>query len=414
MKFAVILALLLTTAVRAQTPYSWEGRKTDLSPVAIQPFVLPTEAEDAARRHRLQRMNIEEGVFTARTRGITKSDIRSRDLFILDVTQSLEGGFDSVNLYDRGVLSWGIMQWTARTGSLHETLKFIKRRLWAQKRKALWDKTFTANGIDIDRANLIVFGKPLTTAAQTRLAFRGTLKVGKFDSKLATHWATAMARAGRQPAVMGLQVEYASRIVDAVLEKRLKGLPYHAPGRAGVTVADLAGNDPYAEALVFALWTNNPRHAWGYVADAARAARSVSASDDPSLWKPGAFSDALLRRCANSKFGNWPQRAALIEARAQTVRSVSAGDLTPFEREYQTVLTARKAKRALELASRGKPPLTRLREGDSHRRRQGEGAAGQAATAAGTPKFSAYRPRKRAKSSSVSEGASGAAQNSSN
>lgn len=340
-------------------PYSWEGIGTDLSPIVVQPYVV-TGVNDPARANFLRKMHLEDGLEVRSTHGIRRGDVRSRDLFILDITQSLEGGFDSVNLYDRGIASWGVMQWAARYGSLDWALIFIKRRLWTQRRKSLWDKTFVANGLDVDRDGLIVYGKPLRTPADIRLAFRGSLKVGNFDPKLAGHWATTFARAGRQPAIMALQVEYAGHIVDAVLNKRLTGLPYHVPGRDGLTVADLAANDPYTEALVFALWTNNPRHSFQYVADAARAARGVSPEDDPRLWAPGAFRDALRRLCQSSQFGNWQQRAAAIDSREQALRAGSEDIPTPFERQYLLVLAARKARRQKELASRRKlnPPQT--------------------------------------------------------
>lgn len=335
-------------------PYSWEGTQVDLSPIVVEPYALP-DATDAAHASFLRRMNLENGVKVDDTRRIRPSDVRSRDLFVLDITQSLEGGFDSVNVYDKGILSWGIMQWAARYGSLNQSLIFIKRRLWAQKRKSVWDKTFVANGLDVDRDGLIAYGHPLRTPADIRLAFRGSLKVGRYDPKLAGHWALTFARAGRQPAIAALQVEYASHIVDAVLNKRLSGLPYHAPGRDGLTATDLAGSDPYAEALVFALWTNNPRHAFQYVRQAATEARAASASDDPRLWAPGAFSEALLQRCRESRFGNWQQRARAIEAREQAVRDGSPEHWTPFERQYLAVLAVRKARRAFELANQRKP-----------------------------------------------------------
>ena len=340
------LWLLLTTFLTLQSVkslsdptrgYSWEGRKTDLSTILIKPYALPTTT-DPKRADYLRRMNLENGAEVRGTHWITKPDVGSRDLFILDITQSLEGGFDSVNLYDKGIASWGIMQWAARYGSLTDVLVFVKRRLWAEKRKRLWDKIFVANGLDVDSQTLYAFGKPLKTAADIRLAFRGTLKVSQYDPKLMTHWALTLARAGRQPAIMALQVEYAGHIVDAVLKKRLRGLPYHAPGRDGLTIADLAANDPYAEALIFALWTNNPRHALRYISDAARAAHRVSSSDDPALWTRGAFSKALLRLCDNSRFGNWKSRAALIETREAALRSDSLSAITPFERGYQSHL----------------------------------------------------------------------------
>jgi hypothetical protein len=346
-----------TSQKPAPNRYSWEGVTTDLTPISPQPYILPPTdpslpGADRKQASYLRRMNLENGLQVHGTHWIARSDVRSRDLFILEITQSLEGGFDSVNLYDKGLLSWGIMQWAARYGSLQQSLIFVKRRLLATHRKALWQKTFVSNGLDVDSDGLILYGKPVRTAAEMRLAFRGSLKVGNFDPKLATHWAVTMARAGRQPAVAALQVAYAANIVDAVLQKRLAGLPYHAPGRSGLTVADLAANDPYTEALVFALWTNNPRHAFAYVRAAATDARTASTCDDPSLWTPGAFSAALLKRCRESRFGNWPRRAERIEAEAQIVETASPHDLSPFEIDYRTVLAARKAKRAKELASR--------------------------------------------------------------
>ncbi len=354
------MILALAGGVRADSPtqhtYSWEGTRTDLSPIVVQPYLLPTTT-DPAHANFLRKMNLENGAQVHGTHWITSSDVASRDLFILDITQSLEGGFDSVNIYDKGLLSWGIMQWAARYGSLQQSLVFVKRRLWAERRKNLWDKTFVANGMDVDANGFIIYGKPLKTPADMRLAFRGSLKVGNFDPKLVNHWAITMARAGRQPAIAALQVEYASHIVDAVLKRRLPNLPYHLPGRNGLTVADLAGNDPYTEALIFALWTNNPRHSFEYIAEAAHAARAVSVSSNPSLWAPGAFSDALMRLCRSSRFGNWSQRGAMIEAREQAMRSAGSKSLTPFEQKYQVVLAMRKVRRQTELASRHRPVL---------------------------------------------------------
>jgi hypothetical protein len=271
-------------------------------------------------------------------------------------------------MYDKGIVSWGIMQWAARYGSLTECFKYIKRRLLATGQSKLWDKYFVSNGLDVDSNNLIVYGQELTTPMATRIAFRGTGKVGKYDLNLVQHWAIVLARAGRQPAIADLQVEYASKTVDAVLERRLNGISFQPPGRNGITPEDLAANDPYSEALIFALWTNNPLHAYEYVADAANAAHKVSVSDDPALFPPGAFRFALFQRCASSEFSNWQQRADLVEAREMQVRTSAPYLLTPFEQGYQVVVAERKSLHLTQLASRGmsrpRVPLQPVSEGE--------------------------------------------------
>ena len=322
----------------------------DLTPVAVQPYVLPLTAADPAQASFLRRMNLENGLEVRSTRWIAPGDVTTRNLFILSVTQSLEGGFDSVNMYDKGVLSWGIMQWTAGTGSLPPVLIYIKRRLMAAGQQRVWDKVFIAQGLDVDGHGLSAYGKPLASSDDMRLAFRGSIIPGNYDPKVAGYWATVMARAGRQPAIQQFQREYAQRIVDGLLTQTVPG--------QNMTVERLCGNDPYAEALAFALWTNNPRHAQEYLSDAAQIARHTAGSDDPALWGPTTFREALLARCRVSRFGNWKIRAALIAARASALHTSPPAALTPYEQVCQAALSARKTRLVL-LASRHKPAPSR-------------------------------------------------------
>jgi hypothetical protein len=117
---------------------------------------------------------------------------------------------------------------------------------------------------------------------------------------------------------------------------------------------DLVSGSPYTAALIFALWDNNPEKSREYILSAAKIARSVSASDDPSLWKPVAFDDALFGICAKSKFGNWQQRAELIQAREHQVHIAALSELTPFEQQYQQSLVQAKSRQFMQLASRHK------------------------------------------------------------
>ena len=338
----------------------------DLTPVVVQPYVVPVVTNDPARASFLKRMNLENGVEVRSTRWIEPQDVTTRNLFILSVTQSLEGGFDSVNMYDKGVLSWGVMQWTAATDSLPPTLIYIKRRLMQTGQARVWNKVFVAQGLDVDRRGLIAYGKPLRTPDDMRLAFRGSVISGNYDPKVVKYWATVMVRAGRQPGIQQFQREYAQRVVDDVLTQPLPSIPYHLPGHEEATVEAITGGDPFAQALVFALWTNNPRHAQEYVGDAARLARTKSDSDNPAEWGPGTFREALLQRCRVSRFGNWRQRAALIEARAEALRTSVPEALTPYEQHCQTDLSARKMRLVL-LASRHKPASVRWAPGNATR-----------------------------------------------
>ena len=309
----------------------------DLTPVIVQPYdaVLPTSPVQASYQ---KRMNLENGVEVRGTRGIAPSDVTTRNLFILSVTQSLEGGYDSVNLYDKGVLSWGLMQWTAGTGSLPPMLTYLKRRLMRTGQKAVWDKVFIGQGLDADAQHLFAYGKPLLTSDDMRRAFRGSALPGNYDPKITNYWAVVFARAGRQSAVQQFQCEYAEQVVDSVLAQT-------TPSQK-TTLAGLCGRDPFAEALLFALWTNNPRHASEYAGDAVRLARQKTGESDPALWGPSAFRDALLARCRTSRFSNWKERGELIASKAAALHTAPPALLTPYERVCQTALSARKVQLA--------------------------------------------------------------------
>ena len=66
---------------------------------------MPVVTNDLALAGFLKRMSLKNGVEVHSTRWIEPGDVTTRNLFILSAAQPLESGFDSVNLYDKGVLS---------------------------------------------------------------------------------------------------------------------------------------------------------------------------------------------------------------------------------------------------------------------------------------------------------------------
>ena len=51
---------------------------------------------------------------------------------ILGAVVDVECKYDTVNMYDIGILSWAISQWTLRAGSLQKVLYFIRMKLLKQ------------------------------------------------------------------------------------------------------------------------------------------------------------------------------------------------------------------------------------------------------------------------------------------
>ena len=97
--------------------------------------------------------------------------------------------------------------------------------------------------------------------------------------------------------------------------------------------------------------------------DAARLARQKTGESDPALWPPNAFRDALFARCRTSRFSNWKERGELIAGKAAALHTAPPASLTPYERAYQTALSARKVQLAAERRKPTplRPLLTRRR-----------------------------------------------------
>ena len=118
---------------------------------------------------------LEKGVKVSTTMSF-RPDVSDRRDLVIAATGAAEGGFDTVNMYDRGILSWGMMQWTLHAGSLQKALSFIKERLTAQGNSSLWSRLF--GGLDLRDNEIVYQGELVTTKNNSRLReiFRGSAK----------------------------------------------------------------------------------------------------------------------------------------------------------------------------------------------------------------------------------------------
>jgi hypothetical protein len=294
-----------------------------------------------------KKLRLESGAYVASTCTLSEAEAaKNRDLYLLRATQAVEGGFDSVNVYDKGILSWGIMQWASHSNSLQDALYYVKGRLQSKRQAEAWTILFKANGLDVQRgpngapaffvgSNATGQWRPVVGMDNLRVLFRGTRTVGKYDAPTITRWSRVFARAGRQPVIQTLQAEWATRRLNACLDERVDGGKWR--------VRDFGAGDLFSDALYFALWTNNPAACREHFRRAVRQARLVTGANDPAAWPPGLFPFLWEQTAAASGFGMWPQRTASVN------RLVPVGQIG-------------RARARVELASRGWQ-VDKLRQG---------------------------------------------------
>jgi D-alanyl-D-alanine carboxypeptidase len=253
--------------------------------------------------------SLEPGIGTHGTVRFRPDTSEWRDIAIA-CTSAAEGGYDTVNMYDRGILSWGVMQWTVHAGSLQKALAFVKRRLGELGQSALWSRLF--QGIDVRPAGsewqLVYRGSPAVGIPALRMLFRGSPERGRYDDGTIRRWATIFTLAGRDPIIQRLQNEYARTEVDRVLDRNLSGLFGPAYRRIRDYAVDLK-----TKVLIFAMWTQNPTASYQHLKLAIDALGRRFGGLDPARWPPGwdtAMSAEFERVLRASRFAAWGEAKA--------------------------------------------------------------------------------------------------------
>ena len=297
---------------------------------------------------------LEKGVKVKTTLPPFRPDVSDRRDLAIAATGAAEGGFDTVNMYDKGILSWGMMQWTLHQGSLQKALSFINERLTAQGKSSLWSSLF--GGLELRNNEIVYQGELLTTKNNSRLReiFRGSAKPNEYDRTVAEHWAHIFARAGRDPVIQTLQTAYARKEVDALLEmslgaslaalrrrcsKRPEGgtwkyvCPRLTQGPEVYVnryrrVGDYVGTVLKTLALVFGMKVNNPTGAFVHLMLAVDALAAKYSTHDIDVWPAGwqvALSDELERILLASGFATWGDAKAKRAKRVSRTRKILLG-----------------------------------------------------------------------------------------
>jgi len=119
---------------------------------------------------------------------------------ILQAISGFEGGFDTVNTYDRAKVTWGFVQWTGGSHSdLTQTLTIIK-----QQHPDAFAKSFQAYGIDVVSDQLVITPPDGSAAIKGDAAAAAIMRNPRL--------AAALAHAGRSDDIQKGQVQAASQI----------------------------------------------------------------------------------------------------------------------------------------------------------------------------------------------------------
>jgi hypothetical protein len=250
---------------------------------------------------------LEHGVGVSRTVSFAPPPQPDTADIALACTGEAEGGFDSVNIYDRGILSWGISQWTLHQGSLQKILYFIKTKLAETGQPALWNNLFggldvqkRANSNEVDivyQSRKYVFGKDPNT--ELRMLIRGNPEKGKYDSPTVEYWAKTFALAGRAPVIQKLQTAYAKQqFYNVVNDKRVK---------------QYLEKSPLSQVLYYAMWVQNPRDILKLLNEVVDEFKLKYGTQNTSQWGLNwrrEFEAAFQVKLQNSPLHAWGDKAA--------------------------------------------------------------------------------------------------------
>jgi LAS superfamily LD-carboxypeptidase LdcB len=224
------------------------------------------------------------------------------------------GTYDAIQTYDKGILSFGIMQWTLHQGSLMKFLEYLKTKC-GEDGAAAFHEHFDALGLDVHGDSMVVGGVTIKPDDAGRKAMD---KLIRSDKDTTRRWVVAFHEAGKDERVARAQWSYTKKQYTETAGKSLE--KYVGFARKKGYSAKYVGNyhtpsfwcrDPEAAALFFSMTTNNPGYSYYGVIKAADAFMD-GAGTDPKKW-PDNWTKQFLSIYAAmlpTLIGSWKERVA--------------------------------------------------------------------------------------------------------
>jgi hypothetical protein len=155
---------------------------------------------------------------------------------ILQAISGFEGGFDSVNTYDRAKVTWGFVQWAGGSHSdLTQTLTIIK-----QQHAAAFAANFTAYGIDVVSNQLVITPPDGSPALKGDAAADAIMRNPRL--------AAVMAHAGRNTEIQKGEVQAASQL--EIDKARSQSVSFVAGAQTVITTAGALITSEYGVGLL--------------------------------------------------------------------------------------------------------------------------------------------------------------------
>jgi len=156
--------------------------------------------EKAGLQQKLGRNRLPEGALAQVKNVMATAGLSESRRKILQAISGFEGGFDTVNTYDRAKITWGFVQWTGGSHSdLTRTLTIIK-----EQHPEAFANSFQAYGIDVVKDELVITPPDGTPALKGEAAANAIMKNPRLSA--------VMAHAGRNNEIQKGEVQAASEL----------------------------------------------------------------------------------------------------------------------------------------------------------------------------------------------------------
>jgi hypothetical protein len=302
----------------SSTMYSAPSKPTAGSPLPVSPIL----SGIAVTHVRNNVYPYENGVKIKGTQKF-KAFYRDEKDVMLGAVADVEGMYDEVNMYDVGILSWGISQWTLHRESLQEALYFIRTKLGKSGKSELWNTLFPNLDVKLEygKYRILYKGKSLKTIEELRNTFRGSALRGEYKKEIIEYWARIFANAGRNETIIRLQNELGREKIKLLYDMNVAELKskYYKSGKTKFgpnykyRVINYLDRSLKTQLLFYGMWVQNPGGIYLYLKRAIDKIKEEYGNYNIEKWPlnwQNRFEEIFENLLLHARFAMWGRENA--------------------------------------------------------------------------------------------------------